>query len=114
MSREAIKARLMAQAESSIDALLAHASAADEISLREIETTAIQAGQAFRTAMLKVLVEEASEGLAPPQLQCGQCHQPMKKKGLRSKQVVSAAGEVRLKRAYYYCPTCQQGFFPLG
>ena len=68
MTREALKARLMAQAASSIDALLAHTQEANEISLSEIESTAIQAGQAFRTSVLKALVEEASEGSSPPLL----------------------------------------------
>ncbi|HLA42770.1 MAG TPA: hypothetical protein VJZ27_05015 [Aggregatilineales bacterium] len=114
MTREALKARLMAQAASSIDALLAHTQEANEISLSEIESTAIQAGQAFRTSVLKALVEEASEGSSPPLLDCPQCHQRIQKKGLRSKQVVSAAGEVKVKRAYYYCPECHHGFFPPG
>lgn len=32
--------------------------------------------------------------------------------GLRGRTFVSVLGELRLKRAYYHCADCAQGFFP--
>ena len=114
MRAEELKANLMAQAESSIDKIIAEKSEAHEIGLREIETTAIQAGQAFRESVLKELVEEASRLSSAQAFQCPQCHKRLHEKGLRAKRIVSAAGEVTVRRAYAYCPNCHTGFFPLG
>ncbi|MEP7289830.1 MAG: hypothetical protein ABI947_29115 [Chloroflexota bacterium] len=37
----------------------------------------------------------------------------MQRRGKRSKQVVSEAGEVRVERQYYYCESCGHGVSPL-
>lgn len=44
---------------------------------------------------------------------CEQCGQPMENKGQKGKTVVTRLGEVRVKRAYYWCPGYRRVIFPL-
>ena len=48
------------------------------------------------------------------QRRCPHCGGPTQNKGQKGNQVESRVGGVQLERAYYYCPRCQQGFFPPG
>jgi len=111
MSNQDLKAKLMAQMEAAIDKLLAEKTDASEISLSEIETRAIKAGQAFREGVLGELVAEVDQTDAD-RVSCTDCGRRMHHKGQRPKQVVTRAGEVKLKRDYYYCPDCGRGIFP--
>ena len=108
-----LKARLMAEAEAAIDQLLATRTAAAEASLADIEREARTAGQHMAQAVTSALVAE-SAGELPAWPNCPQCGRKMKNKGRHRRRVVTETGEVELKRAYYYCATCQRGFFPPG
>lgn len=45
---------------------------------------------------------------------CKQCGKPMDFKGYLTKEVQGLEAEAEIPRAYYYCSTCQVGFFPPG
>jgi DNA repair exonuclease SbcCD ATPase subunit len=108
-----LKARLMAEAEAAIDQLLATRRAPAEASLADIEREARTASQQIAQAVTSALVAESAAEL-PTWPNCPQCGRKMKNKGRHRRRVVTETGEVELKRAYYYCATCQHGFFPPG
>lgn len=114
MTPEELKAHLMAQAEAMIDEMLARKSKAEDITLSEIEQLAIGGGRDFREAVLKSLTEDSSQSETREARVCTECGQEMHYKGKRGKAVVTEAGEVQVKRDYYYCPHCQRGLFPPG
>jgi hypothetical protein len=65
-------------------------------------------------AMLEgVLAGQETRQPAEP-VQCPKCGQPTENKGLRTKEVETRAGTLRLRREYHYCPHCHAGFFPRG
>jgi uncharacterized protein with PIN domain len=82
-----------------------------EASLADIERVALEAGHDIEQAIAEALAQESAASL-PAWPNCPQCGQKMKHKGKRSRRVVTEAGEVEVERAYYYCATCHQGFFP--
>lgn len=108
-----VKARLMAKAEATIDAMLAARKRPTEAQLEDIEQTALTAGQRLAHAVTMELVAESAAEL-PAWPQCPTCGQKMKAKGKRRRRVVTESGEVRLKRTYYHCAACGQGIFPPG
>jgi len=108
-----VKARLMAKAEASIDAMLAARKRPAEAQLEDIEQAALSAGRQLAQAVTVELVAESAAEL-PAWPMCPQCGQKMKAKGKRRRRVVTESGEVTLKRAYYHCAACGQGIFPPG
>jgi hypothetical protein len=109
-NKEELKARLMTEAEATIDKLLAGASETEELQLSDIERLARSAGQRMMERFTVGLVEAEAE--AEESDECPQCKGRMRYKGRRGRNLVAETGEVRLEREYYYCPTCRKGFFP--
>ncbi len=110
MTREELKARLRAEAEAIINEIVGKNETNQPRTLNEIEQAALKAGQQVKASVLAGLVANvpnASEGQT-----CPQCGRKLKRKGKRSKWVLTQAGEVHLERDYYYCTQCKTGFFP--
>lgn len=118
MTPEGLKAQLMAEAEATIDKILAKRSPANKITMREISQLAIESGQRLQNAVLQTLAQaSASEtgergeaGQGKPV--CQRYGKPMSYKGKRTRQVVSEGGETAVERDYYYCSRCTVGVFP--
>ena len=108
-----LKARLMAEAESAIDKLLAVRKAPAEASLADIEQVALAASQQMAQAVTDELVAESTTEL-PAWPTCPQCGRKMKNKGKRTRRVVTETGDVELERSYYHCVACGRGIFPPG
>lgn len=104
----------MTEAEAAIDELLAEKPEADEITLSEIEELAISSGQKIQEAVLEHLVQDSQGEAVPEAVHCPQCETQMHYKGKRAKTIITAAGEVRMERDYYYCAACKHGVFPPG
>ena len=111
---EDLKAQLMREIEATIAKMLAERPAADKITLRDMEQLASQAGREIQNRVLQRLVESEPEGGTTERPVCERCQQPMVYKGRQRRRVVTEAGEVEVERAYYYCSTCREGFFPPG
>lgn len=107
---EALKARMMAEAEEAIDKLLAGRGKKRELNLSDIERLVREAGQRVMERFTAELVEE--EGQDEERGVCPECGGRVRYKGHKVRELVTETGEVRLERAYYYCPTCRKGFFP--
>jgi len=112
-SRGELKARMMREAEELIDKMLSEKKPAEEITLSEIERAAVETGMSFQRAVVQQLVE-GSQGATSEIPICPGCGEKMKMKGHRKRRVETEAGEIELKRPYYYCQACQRGFFPPG
>jgi uncharacterized protein with PIN domain len=107
-----LKARMMAEAEKAIERLLADRNEKEEVTLSDIERLVRAAGQSIMERFTDGLVEE--EAQKPQSRVCPACGKKMRYKGRKERDLVTETGEVRLERAYYYCPTCRKGFFPPG
>jgi len=108
-----LKARLRAATDAAIAKVIAERKLPAEATLADIERVALEAGHEIEQAIAEALAQESAASL-PAWPNCPQCGQKMKHKGKRSRRVVTEAGEVEDERAYYYCATCHQGFFPPG
>lgn len=107
---EGLKARMMAEAEEAIDKLLAGRREKQELQLRDIERLVREAGQSVMEGFTAELVK--GEEQAEEEGVCPECGGKARYKGRKVRDVVMETGEIRLERAYYYCPTCRKGFFP--
>lgn len=111
--KDHLKARLMKEFEAEIDRMLANRpKLEEEVTLRYAEKTAVGAGEKLKEVIVQALLEahEEQEHL----VNCPTCGKRLGMKDYRTRQVVTEAGEVEVKRAYYYCENCQQGIFPPG
>ena len=107
-----LEARLRAATEAAIAKVVAERKLPAEATLADIERVALDAGQQIEQAIVMALAQESAAQLSAWPA-CPQCGQKMKNKGKRQRRIVTEAGEVEVERAYYYCATCHQGFFPL-
>lgn len=108
-SKEERKAQLMRAAEQLIDRMLAEEKPTNEILFEDIEQAALRVGQGLQAEIVAEATVSAEQG---EDIQCPSCGKRMAYQGLRSRQVVSEAGEVSIQRGYYYCRKCKQGSFP--
>ena len=108
-NKEERKARLMRAAEELIDRMLAEEKPADEIMLEDIERAALRVGQGLQA---EIVIEAAVGGESREDIRCLTCGKRMTYQGLRSRPLVSEAGEVTIERGYYYCRVCKHGSFP--
>lgn len=113
LTDEELKGQMMAEAEAAIDRVLGEKRGAEEITLSEIEELAIAAREAIGARIAAVLVEASTEE-GSEQPACPECGAKMRYKGHKTRWVVSEAGEVKVKRAYYHCGACGRGLFPPG
>jgi hypothetical protein len=113
-TREQIKAELMKKAEQEIDRLLDWEEQAEKPTLTQFENQVLMTRKVLSEAMLEgVLAGQETRQPAEP-VRCLKCGQPAENKGLRTKEVETRAGTLRLRRQYHYCAHCHAGFFPLG
>jgi hypothetical protein len=103
------KAQLMRAAEELIDRMLAEEKPAAEIMFEDIEQAALRVGQGLQAEIVAAATEGAERG---ENIKCPGCGKRMTYQGMRSRPVVSAAGEVSIQRGYYYCRKCKHGSFP--
>lgn len=109
--RDNLKAKLLAEAEAAIDKMLSDERLSEHMTMSEIESVVGVSEVDFRQRVLKEIVtmqEEKDKATTT----CPLCGKRARNKGQHSKRLMTLRGEVEMKRAYYYCKTCQKGFFP--
>jgi uncharacterized protein with PIN domain len=113
-TREQRQAELQAKATELITRLLDWTDQTDKPDLTQIEDEVLALRAELGESMLQTILtaQEAKQPAAVPN--CPQCGQPLEDKGRRPRQTISRVGAVTLSREYYYCPTCERGFFPSG
>lgn len=112
--RGAIKSKLMKEAEVLIDELLDWEAQTDRPTLEQIEQVVLELRQRLSGRMVEGVVEKQEAVRPVPGPKCEACGQEMRYKGVFAKTVLGMAGEIELKRGYYYCDHCRRGFFPPG
>ena len=95
-----------------IGQVVEEASRRESLTLGAIEQLAERAGRAITQELTAALVEEEARRVEAPA--CPKCGGKMRYKGKKKRDVVSKTGELQVNRDYYYCETCQTGFFPPG
>ena len=109
---EELKARLMKEFEAVIDRMMANRPEARDMTLRYAEKTAVATGEKLKEVIAQELLKEY--GGQEEGVECPSCGQRIGMKDYRSRRVVTEAGEVEVRRAYYYCEACRKGIFPPG
>ena len=107
---EELKTQMMAVAEEAIEELLAGTKEKEELTLSDIERLARTAGQRMMQRFTEGLVK--AEAGQEESRDCPEYGREMRYKGRKKRDLVAETGEVKLERAYYYCPSCRKGFFP--
>ena len=111
--REEIKARIMERVAARVEKMLGQEEAIEKMTLTEIEEAALKVGWETEVAITAELAA-AQRRREQEQPHCPRCGQEMRLKGYRNKEVITRTGEVKVRRAYYYCQTCRRGFYPPG
>jgi len=113
-NREEIRAKLQAEANEMIDELLKWSEKVEEPNLEQIEEILLKLRKRLSERAAELLIEnqEASQPTEAPV--CPHCGEKMRYKGQKETIVESRLGTLHLSRGYYYCPSCKEGFFPLG
>jgi uncharacterized protein with PIN domain len=112
--REEIKARIMERMAARLEKVLGDDEAVEGMTLTEIEEAALMVGAATEEAITTELAAAGEAKVEQERPPCPDCGQAMRQKGYRTKAVITRTGEVKARRAYYYCSTCLRGFFPPG
>lgn len=95
-----------------MEAVLEWAKSHPDCTLRDLEELAQEWKVQMGTALLEasVAVQEASVEVKES---CS-CGGRWVFQGYRERNVMTSQGVIRVKRAYFTCERCRQGFFPLG
>jgi hypothetical protein len=113
MSRERRMAEFQTAADKMYAALEEWYDQYPEASLGEIEQEARRLRRELMGKTLEVLINGRSTGASAHPPKCPQCQQPMAFEDYRPWGVSGLEGEIKLERAYYVCPRCdEQTIFP--
>lgn len=111
-SRGMRKAKLMAIAEAEIEGVLDWMEAQESPDLEQIEEEVLRIRKRLGEELTQEVIENQATVYPVQAPNCPQCGKRMADKGKKGKEVSSMVGEVKLKRAYYYCDQCRTGLFP--
>jgi uncharacterized protein with PIN domain len=106
--KEALRARLLAQAEAAIDKLLSDERLNERMTLSDIEAVVGVSEADFGQRALEeiIAIQQGSPKVCP------MCGGKLRNKGKRKKRVVTLRGETDVERTYYQCEGCGKGYFP--
>lgn len=111
-SRAERKAKLMAMAEAELEGLLDWMEAEESPNLEQIEEVVLRIRKRMGEELTQAVIENQAKVQPVQAPRCAACGKGMTYKGKKGKEISSLIGEVKLKRAYYYCDQCQTGLFP--
>ena len=113
-TREGLRMELRQGAERMIEEVLDWWEGTEEPNFKQIEEKVLQVRQKVSEKVAEVLIQGQERVQLAKSPTCPKCGQGMEYKGQKEKTVEGLLGQVRLRRAYYYCPACQAGLFPPG
>lgn len=108
------KAALLQEVESLVDELLDWREETAAPTLGQIEDEILLLRKRIGQQAAEILLADEESTRPVPEPKCPKCGRPMRFKGQKGVQVESLIGSLRLKRGYYWCEACQEGFFPSG
>lgn len=106
--KDELKAKLLAEAEASIDKMLSDKRVSQKMTLTEIEDVIGDLEMDFRQRVLNEVVGEQENEIPS----CPDCGGKLRNKGKRTKRLVTLRGETEIERTYYQCEDCGKGIFP--
>jgi uncharacterized protein with PIN domain len=109
-TRAEIRAKLLVEAERSIDELLDWTDETPRSNLTQIENAVLRLSKQMGEQAAQAVIE-AQDAQRPL---CPTCQREMHYKDTKAQTVESRVGQLQVSRGYYYCETCQQSFFPPG
>ena len=113
VSKEGVRRDLVGAAEAAIDELQAWCEAQPGHRLLELEEQV----RVIRQRLMGEVMSRLEEGRAVEDsaggVVCDRCGRRMEDKGDVWRSVAGPEGVVRLRRRYYYCPSCKEGLSPL-
>jgi len=108
--KDELKAKLLAEAEASIDKMLSDKRVSQKMTLTEIEDVIGDLETDFRQRVLNEVVGEQENEMPS----CPDCRGKLRNIGKRTKRLVTLRGETEIERTYYQCEDCGKGVFPPG
>ena len=111
--RETLKAKLLAEAEQAIEAMLKQLLDDEAMSQSAMEQIAGDLEERLGRATVQTLLDEQTARPSEAVL-CPSCGTRMQRRGKRSKQLMTTRGEVKLERPYYASPRYGNRRFPTG
>lgn len=106
--KDELRAKLLVEAEASIEKMLSDERMSKQMTLSEIEDVIGELESDFRQGVLgEVMGEQESETK-----HCSDCGGKLRNKGKQSKRLVTLRGETDIERNYYQCEVCGKGIFP--
>ena len=114
MDRQALRHRLKARLDALVDELLSSQNPPQTID--EIEEVALRlrekAAQQVTEELTQAAEQQAQKTAGDPKKMACACGRFAHRRGQHSRDVVTLAGRVRVRRSYYYCRRCDAGFCP--
>lgn len=114
MSREADRDDITQTAGQVYEELRGWCEAHPGYTLMELEEQVVLLRQRLMGEMMSRLISERPAVQPAEGVKCPKCEKPMQDKGRTTRTVSGPEGPVELDRAYYYCPSCKEGFSPSG
>src|SRR4051794_21239465 len=113
-ARHQVLASIVQHVTQAVNEFFACADAQPAARLAALEATAARLTQDCLLPAVAAVVEEQRQQVetAPTVAGCG-CGQPAHYKGPAARTLLTQAGLLTFRRAYYYCSACQAGFYPL-
>lgn len=108
MEKEELKAKLLAEAEASIEKMLRDERVSGEMTITQIEDVIGELETDFRKRVLSEVMGEQEAKM----IKCPECGGKLRNKGKHTKRIVSLRGETDIERAYYQCEACGERIFP--
>ena len=113
-SREKLKLEFMVEAEALFDELMSWDERTPEPDLTQIEEVVLELRQRFGEQMAQAVLARQESRQPAEKVTCAQCEEELVNKGQKGNHVETQLGNLAIERGYYYCPRCEQGFFPSG
>ena len=108
LKKEDLKAKLLAEAEASLEKMLSDERVSEKMTITQIENVIGDLETDFRQRVLTEVMGE-QETKWPS---CPDCGGNLRNKGKHTKRVVTLRGETDLERTYYQCEACGTQIFP--
>lgn len=110
--RADLRAKLLAEAERSIDELLDWTDQTPRPNLTQIETAVLKLRKHLGEQVAQAVLETQEACHPVPGPMCPTCQREMHYKDRKAQTVESRVGQLQVVRGYYYCETCHQSLFP--
>lgn len=109
-----MKQAFVREMEELFDQSMAQLEGKERPTLADIEEVVLKLRQRAGQRVAEMLVEQVGEERPMPGPRCAQCGEEMRYKWSRGRAVETKVGVIQVRRGYFYCERCGEGFFPPG